>query len=97
MTSEIKYHDYLFLSDTTPSKFKLAGECPDKGTIEGRELKNKKLQNGKWIGILLARSQEIHAKGSSAASFIYELSTTMLRSFRRSLSEELFDDHQPHT
>lgn len=41
MTSEIKYHDYLFLSDTTPSKFKLAGECPDKGTIEGRELKNK--------------------------------------------------------
>lgn len=41
--------------------------------------------------------QEMRVEESTAASFIHELLTTMLHSFRRNLSEELVDDYQPHT
>lgn len=41
--------------------------------------------------------QEMRAKEATAASFVYKFSTTVLRPFYCCLSEELVNDHQPHT
>lgn len=41
--------------------------------------------------------QEMRTKGPTAASFVHQLFTTMLRLFRRSLSEKFVNDYQSHT
>jgi len=57
------------------------------------KLANRKMANGLAF---CSHVQEMHAKESTAASFVHKLSTTMLRSFHRSLFEELVDDHQSY-
>lgn len=55
---------------------------------------NRKMANGLAF---CSHVQEMRAKGSTAASFVHELFTTMLRSFGCNLPEELVDDHRPYT
>jgi len=69
------------------------GELKDMTMIY--KLANHKMANGLAF---CSHVQEMHAKESTtAAGFVHELSTTMLRSFHRSLFEELVDDHQSYT
>lgn len=58
----------------------------------------RKFTNGKMAnGLAFSHVQEIRAKGSTTAGFLYKFSTTVLRPFCRCLSEKFIDDHQPHT
>lgn len=54
---------------------------------------NVKMANG----LAFSHVQEIHARGSTATSFVYKFSTTMFRPFHCGLSKEFVDDHQPRT
>lgn len=57
----------------------------------------RKFTNGKMAnGLAFSHIQEMPAKESTAASFVYKFSTTVLRPFYCCLPEELVDDHQPH-
>lgn len=58
----------------------------------------RKFTNGKMAnGLAFSHVQEMHAKGSTAAGFLYKFSTTVLRSVCCCLPGELVDDHQPRT
>lgn len=107
LKSKFKYHDYLFFSDATPSKFKLAGDVATRGHSTGAlkdmtmakkktmiiKLANRKMANGLAF---CSHVQEMRAKGSTAPGLVHQSSATVLRSFRRGLPEELADAHQPH-